>query len=103
MASRGRGSRGRPRGSSRPPPGFDQLAFVAAMGVAAAAIAHASAAGGQGGPSNLQRFIAHHPPTFTGGGDLVIADHWFRKIERILEAMEITSDATRIRLTTFRL
>ena len=35
-----------------------------AVSVAAAAIAHASAAGGQGGPSNLQRFIAHHPPTF---------------------------------------
>ena len=33
-----------------------------------AAIAHASIAGSQGGPSNLQRFRAHHPPTFTGGG-----------------------------------
>ena len=32
---------------------FDQLAFVEAMGVPAAAIAQASAAGGQGGPSNL--------------------------------------------------
>ena len=70
------------------------------MGAVAAAIAHASAAGGQGGPSNLQRFIAHHPPTFTGGGDPVVADHWFRRVERIFEAMEITSDTTRIRLAT---
>ena len=59
--------------------------------------------GGQGGPINLQRFIEHHPPTFTGGGDPVVANHWFRHIERILEAMEITSDATRIRLAIFRL
>ena len=77
MASRGRGRRGRPWGSSGPPPGFYQQAFVEAMGAAAAAIAQASAAGGQGGPSNLQRFIAHHPPTFARGGDPVLADHWF--------------------------
>ena len=71
------------------------------MGVAAAAIAQASTARGQGGPSDLQSFIAHHPPTFIGEGDLVVADHWFRQVERILEAMEITSDATRIRLAIF--
>ena len=47
--------------------------------------------------------MAHHPPTFIGGGDLVVADHWFRQVKRILEAMEITSDATRIRLATFKL
>ena len=103
MASRGCRHRGRPWGSSRPSPGFDQQAFVEAMGVAAAAITQASAVGSQGGLSNLQRFIAHHPPTFTWGGDPVVADHWFRQVERILEAMEITSDATRIRLATFRL
>ena len=74
-----------------------------AMGVAVVAIAQASVAGGQGGLSNLQRFMAHHPPTFTGGGDLVVADHWFRQVERILEAMKITSNATMIRLATFRL
>ena len=72
MASRGRGSRGCPRGSSRPPPSFDQQAFVAAMGAAANAIAQASAVEGKEGPSNLQLFIAHHPPTFTGGGDPVV-------------------------------
>ena len=44
----------------------------------AAAIAQVSAAGGQGGSSNLQRFKTHHPPTFTGEGDLMVADHWFR-------------------------
>ena len=73
------------------------------MDAAAAAIAHASATGSQGGPSNLQRFIAHHSPTFTGVGDPMVADHWFLQVERILEAIEITSDATRIRLATFRL
>ena len=33
----------------------------------------------------------------------MVADHWFRQVERILEASEITSDATRIRLATFLL
>ena len=73
MASRGRGRRGRPRGTGHAPPTFDQppvfdqQAFVEAVGVAAAAIARASVTDSQGGPSNLQRFRAHHPPTFTGG------------------------------------
>ena len=83
MASRGRGHRGRPRGTGQAPPtidqspAFDQRAFVEAVGVVEAAIAHASIAGGQGDPSNLQRFKTHHPPTFTGGGDPMVADHWF--------------------------
>ena len=67
MESRGRGRRGRPRGNRRRPPVFYQQAFVEAMGAAAAAIAQVSATGGQGRPSNLQRFLVHHPPTFTGG------------------------------------
>ena len=109
MASRGRGRRGRPRGTGQAPPtfnqppAFDQQAFAEAVGVATAAIAQASIAGCQGGPSNLQRFRAHHPPTFTGGGDPMVADHWFMQIEKVLEAMEITSDATRIRLAAFQL
>ena len=57
----------------------------------------------QGGPNNLQRFREHHPPTFTEGGDPIVADHWFMQIENILEAKEITSDTTRIRLATFQL
>ena len=65
MASRGRGRRGRPRGSSQAPPVFDQQAFVEAVWIATAAIAQASATGSQGRPSNLQKFRAHHPPTFT--------------------------------------
>ena len=32
-----------------------------------------------------------------------MADHWFMQIEKVLEAMEITSDTTRIRLATFQL
>ena len=85
MASRGR--RGRPRGTGQAPPTFnqplvfDQQAFVEAVGIAATAIAQAGIAGSQGGPSNLQRFRAHHPPTFTGGGDPMVADHWFMQVE----------------------
>ena len=60
-------------------------------------------AGSQGGPSNLQRFRAHHLPTFIGGGDPMVANHWFMEIEKVLEAMEITSDTTRIRLAAFQL
>ena len=109
MASRCRGRKGRPRGIGQAPPTFDQppvfdqQAFVEAVGVAAAAIARASVADSQGGPSNLQRFRAHHPPTFTGGGDPMAADHWFMQIENVLMAMEITSDTTRIRLAAFQL
>ena len=96
MASRGRGRRGRPRGTSQAPPVFDQQAFVEDVGIAAAAIAQASAAGSQGGMSNLKRFRAHHPLTFIGGGDPMVADHWFMQVEKVLEAMEIAFDTTRI-------
>ena len=33
----------------------------------------------------------------------MVVDHWFMQIEKVLEAMEITSDATRIRLNAFQL
>ena len=78
MASRGRGRRGRPRGASQAPPVFDQQAFAEAVRVAVATIAQASVAGSQGSPSNLLRFRSHHPPTFIGGGDPMVEDHWFR-------------------------
>ena len=103
MASRGRGSRERPRGIGQAPPVFDQQAFTEAVGITVDAIAQAGMAGTQEGPSNLQRFRAHHPPTFIGGGDPMVVDHWFMQIENVLEAMEITSDTTRIRLATFQL
>ena len=45
----------------------------------------------------------HHRPTFTGGGDPIVADHWFMQIEKVLEAMEITFDVTQIRLVAFQL
>ena len=35
-------------------------------------IARTSATVGQGGMSNLQGFQAHHPPTYMGGGDLMV-------------------------------
>ena len=82
---------------------FDQQAFAKAVGIATAAIAQTNTTSSQGGPSNLQRFRAHHPLTFTGGGDPMVADHWFMQIEKVLEAMEITSNATRIRLVAFQL
>ena len=107
MASRGRGRRGRPRGTGQAPPTFDQpfvfdqQAFVEAVSITTNAIARAGIAGRQEDPSNLQRFRTHHPPTLTGGGDPMVADHWFMQIEKVLEAMEITSDTTRIRLAAF--
>ena len=33
----------------------------------------------------------------------MVADHWFMQIEKVLDAMEITSDVTRIRLAAFQL
>ena len=103
MASRGRGRRGRPRGTGQAPSVFDQQTFAEAVGITANAITQAGIAGRQEDPSNLQRFRAHHPPTFTGGGDPMVADHWFMQIEKVLEDMEITSNATRIRLAAFQL
>ena len=63
----------------------------------------ASAAGGQGGLSHLQRFRSHHPLTFIGGGDPMVADHWFMQVEKVLEPMEITSNTAKIRLSAFQL
>ena len=103
MASRGRGRRGRPQSTGQTPPVFDQQTFVEAVGIATTTISQAGIAGSQGGPSNLQKFRAHNPPTFTGGGDPMVADHWFMQVEKVLEAMEITSDATKIRLAAFQL
>ena len=33
----------------------------------------------------------------------MVADHWFMQVEKVLEAIEITSDTTRIRLAAFQL
>ena len=70
MASRGRGRRGRPRGIDQAPLVFDQQTCTEVIGITAAAIAQAEIAGRQEDPSNLQRFRAHHPPTFTGGEEI---------------------------------
>ena len=67
MASRGRGRRERPRGTGQAPLVFDQQTFAEAVGITANVIAQAGIAGRQEDPSNLQRFRAYHPPTFTGG------------------------------------
>ena len=68
MASRGRGRRGRPRGASQAPPVFDHQAFVEAVGIAAATIAHACAMVSQGMSNSLQRLEAYHPPMAIEGG-----------------------------------
>ena len=101
MASRGRGRRERPRGTGQAQSVFDQRTFAEAVGITANAIAWASIACRQEDPSNLQRFRAYHPPKFTGGKDPMVVDHWFIQNEKVLEAMEITSDTTRIRLAAF--
>ena len=101
MASRGRGRRERPRGTGQAQSVFDQRTFAEAIGITAKAIARASIACRQEDPSNLQRFRTHHPPKFTGGGDPMVADHWFMQNEKVLEAMEITSNTTRSRLVAF--
>ena len=33
----------------------------------------------------------------------MIDDHWFQQVDKILEAMEITSNATKMKLVTFQL
>ena len=33
----------------------------------------------------------------------MVADHWFHQIENVLEAMDIASDAAKIRLVAFQL
>ena len=101
MASRGRGRRERPRGTGQAQTVFDQRTFAEAIGITANAIARASIACRQKDPSNPQRFRAYHPPTFTGGKNSMVEDHWFVQIEKVLEAMEVTSDATKIRLAAF--
>ena len=79
----------------------DATATISQASVVATTISQASANVGQGELSNLQRFKAHHPPTFKGGGEPMEFDHWFRQVSKILEAIEITLDATRIKLDAF--
>ena len=101
MASRGRGRRERPRGTGQAQSVFDQRTFTGAVGITANAIVRASIAFRQEDPSIPQRFRTYHPPTCTGGKDSMVVDHWFMQNEKVLEAMEITSDATEIRLAAF--
>ena len=89
MASRGRGRRERPRGTGQAQLVFDQQTFDEAVGITANAIARAGIAGRQEDPNNLQRFRTHHPPTFIGGGDPMVADHWFMPNEKVLEGMRL--------------
>ena len=79
------------------------IATIAHVSVVAATISQASVIGSQGESSNLQRFKAHHPPTFRRGGDSMVADHWFHQVGKIVEGMEITFDTTKINLVAFQI
>ena len=79
------------------------IATIVQVSVVDTTIAQTSANVSQGGLNNLQRVKSHYPPTFKGGGDLMEADNWFRQVSKILEAMEITSDAMKIKLASFQL
>ena len=68
MASRGRGHRGRPRGTGQAPLAFDQQAFTEAIGIAVAAIAQACAVVNQGRSNDLQHIEAHYSPLGIEGG-----------------------------------
>ena len=65
------------------------------MNVAAAAIAQASTVGCQGGPSDLQRFIAHHPPTCMGGGDSVVRIPLAIKVNNVQSIRDLDASAKR--------
>ena len=69
MASRGRGRRGRPRGTGQALPAFDQQTFVETVRISVASIAQACAMVNQGGSNNLQRLEAHRPPMVREGVD----------------------------------
>ena len=67
------------------------------------ALLQAGVGGNRGGSTALQQFKAHHPPIYSAEPDPLIAERWINRIERILDAMEIANDATRINLVPFQL
>ena len=77
-------SRGSPRGTGQAQLVFDQQTFTEVVAITANAIAQAGIVGRQEDPSNLQRFRTYHPPTFTGGRDPMVVDHWFMQNEKVL-------------------
>ena len=72
MASRGRGRRGRPRGTGQAPLAFYQQAFAEAIRIAGAAIAQACVVVNQGESNDLQRLEVHRPPMVKGGVDSMV-------------------------------
>ena len=48
------------------------VAIIAQSSSVATTIVQTSATVGQGGTSNLERFQAHHPPTYMGKGDPMV-------------------------------
>ena len=69
MASRGRGRRGRPRGTGQAPPVFCQQTLAEAVGIVVATIAQACTIVSQGRSNDLQPLEAHHLPKVRGGMD----------------------------------
>ena len=69
MASRGRGRRGRPRGTGQAQSAFNKQAFAEVVGIAVAAITQACRIVSQGRSNDLQCLEAHHPPMVRGGVD----------------------------------
>ena len=51
----------------------------------------------------FRRIALESCPTVHLRGDPMIPDHWFQQVEKILEAMEIISNATKIKLAAFQL
>ena len=49
------------------------------------------------------RGLGHIILRHSQGGDPMVADHWFMQVKKVLEAMKITSDTTRIRIVAFQL
>ena len=92
MANRGRGRRGRPRGTS---PVFYQQAFTEAVGVVATVIAQASAVRGQGGSSDLQRFRTHHPLTGMGGEDSMVRTALAIGVDNVRSIRDLGASAKR--------
>ena len=103
MASRGRGRRGRPRGAGQVPPVLTSRPLRRLLGLQLLPLhrlVQLVVKKVQLTSRGLSHIILQRSQ---GGGDPMVADHWFQQIEKVLEAMDITSDAAKIRLAAFQL
>ncbi|MQL83909.1 hypothetical protein Taro_016405 [Colocasia esculenta] len=56
----------------------------------------------QGGPSIMEKFKRMAPPSFKGESDLLLAESWMRKIEKIFRAIRCAED-DKVTLATYML